>query len=318
MSVASPSQATNALHVFPKETLVDGEPRRISCVEVCGQIYSIIPTGPASIVRLENEWYEDVRDPGAVIDALKRSKEIKGDIFTFWQRVPDLEPRHSYAMEWEDLAVLPITDYQHWWNHQIKSRVRNLIRKSEKEGVEVREASFDDEFVRGMVAIFNEAPVRQGRPFCHYGKDFETVKRQFSRFLFREDMIGAYYQGELIGFVMLGNAGEFGITGQIISSLRHRDKATSNALIAKSVALCEKKRMSYLVYLHWGDDSLTEFKRRCGFERTRAPRYHVALTALGSLTLKARLHRGWSQALPKQLRSFLKQLRNAWNGRAEE
>ena len=30
-------------------------------------------------------------------------------------------------------------------------------------------------------------------------------------------MIGAYYGGEMIGFIMLGNAGNYGITGQIIS-----------------------------------------------------------------------------------------------------
>ena len=73
-------------------------------------------------------------------------------------------------------------------------------------GVEVRECAYDDDFVRGMTSIFNETPIRQGRRFWHYGKDFETVKRQFSRNLFREDLIGAYYQGELIGFAMLGRS----------------------------------------------------------------------------------------------------------------
>ena len=60
--------------------------------------------------------------------------------------------------------------------HQIKSRVRNQIRKAEKEGLVVKEVPYDDDFVRGMTAIFNESPVRQGRPFWHYGKSFETVK----------------------------------------------------------------------------------------------------------------------------------------------
>ncbi len=108
--------------------------------------------------------------------------------------------------------------------------MRSQIRKAEKEGVVVRETRYDDDFVRGMTAIFNEAPVRQGRRFWHYGKDFETVKRQFSRYIHREHMIGAYYHDEMIGLIMLGNAGRFGITGQIISSIKHRDKATNNAL----------------------------------------------------------------------------------------
>ena len=68
-------------------------------------------------------------------------------------------------MECEDIAVLPVKSYDHWCEQQIKSRVRNQIRKAEKEGVTVRETGYDDDFVRGMAAIFNEAPVRQGRRF---------------------------------------------------------------------------------------------------------------------------------------------------------
>ena len=146
-------------------------------------------------------------------------------------------------MEWEQIALLPIQSYDHWWNHQIKSRVRNQIRKSEKEGVTVRETDYDDDFVRGMTAIFNESPVRQGRKFWHYGKDFETVKRQFSRYIHREVMIGAYYKDEMIGLMMLGDAGRFGLTGQIISSLKHRDKSPNNALIAKAVEVCAKRKL---------------------------------------------------------------------------
>ena len=90
------------------------------------------------------------------------------------------------------LAVLPISTYDYWSNQQVKGTTPNMIRKSQKAGVQVREATFDDGFVRGMVEIFNEAPIRQGRRFWHYGKDFETVKREFSRFLYREYLVGAY------------------------------------------------------------------------------------------------------------------------------
>ena len=145
-------------------------------------------------------------------------------------------------MEWDDIAVLPVKSYDDWWSKQIKSRTRGLIRKAEKEGVVVREAEFNDDFVRGMVSIFNESAIRQGKPFWHYGKDFETVKREFSRYLFREDLIGAYYNDELIGFIMLAYAGPYAITGQIISKLAHRDKAPNNALLAKAVEICDRKR----------------------------------------------------------------------------
>jgi hypothetical protein len=223
--------------------------------------------------------------------------------------MPDVTPSYPYHREQEEIAVLPITTYDHWWKQQIKSRVRNQIRKAEKEGVVVKETSYDDDFVRGMTAIFNESPIRQGRRFWHYGKDFETIKRQFSRYVFRERMIGAYYQGEMIGFMMLGDAGGFALTGQIISSLKHRDKSPNNALIAKAVEVCASRGLGYLIYLFWSDDSLAEFKRRCGFEKVNVPRYYVPLSWRGALALKAGAHRGWKAMLPKGLKTSLKRVR---------
>jgi hypothetical protein len=305
-----PLSPASLLRTFAKDTLVKGQPAQVECVDIGGQTYSIT-RGPLTVVSLEDEWYEDVRDPEAVIASLREQSEFKPDLFTFWQRLPDLEPRYSFHREWDEIAVLP-ANYDHWWNHQIKSRVRSLVRKSEKEGVVVRETSYDDDFVRGMTAIFNEAPVRQGRRFWHYGKDFDTVKRQFSRYVDREHMIGAYYRDEMIGLIMLGNAGRFGITGQIISSIKHRDKATNNALIAKAVEVCEKAGLQHLVYLFWSDDSLSEFKRRCGFERTAVPRYYVPLTAKGKLGLQLGAHRGWSAMLPGRVKAPLKRLRASW------
>jgi hypothetical protein len=292
---------------------VKGRPTRIDCLRVEGQTYTL-NRGPATILQLEDEWYEDVRDPMSVLAALQDAP-VRPDIFSFWQRLPDLEPRFSFPLEWETIAALPVITFDRWWNKQIKSRTRNLIRKTEKSGVEVRETTFDDDFVRGMTDIFNETPVRQGRRFWHYGKDFETIKQQFSRYLFREHMIGAYYKGSLIGFVMLADAGRYAVTGQIISKIEHRDKSINNALVAKAVEVCESKRLPYLVYLHWGSGSLAEFKRRCGFEETRVPRYHVALTARGRLALRLGLHKGWTAVLPDSLKSRLKSARASWLSR---
>jgi hypothetical protein len=306
------SPTSEKLRLISKETLVKGQPAKIECVEIAGQIYAI-HKGAVTVLGLEDEWYEDVRDPESVIKTLVHNPQIRPDIFTFWQRFPETEPKYSFYTEWEDLAVLPIQSYDHWWNHQIKSRVRSLIRKTEKEGVEVRQVDYDDDFVRGMTAIFNEAPVRQGRRFWHYGKGFEEVKRQFSQYLYREQMIGAYYGGELIGFVMLGKTDRYGITGQIISSLKHRDKAATNALVAKAVEVCAKQHLPSLIYFFWSDDSLAEFKRRCGFERMRVPRYFVPLTLKGKLALKLGVHRGWKAALPAGLKTRLKKLRRSWN-----
>jgi hypothetical protein len=311
------SVTESTVRPFSKETLIKGQPAQIECLDLSGRTYQVI-RGPVTMVALEDEWYEDVDDPARVVDLLSGDAEIRPDIFTFWQRLPDIEPKYPFYQEWEDIAVLPVKSYDHWWNNQIKSRVRSQIRKSEKEGLVVRETAFDDEFVRGMTAIFNEAPVRQGRPFWHYGKDVETVRQQFSRYIHREHMIGAYYKDEMIGLIMLGNAGRFGLTGQIISSLKHRDKFTNNALVAKAVAVCERLELEYLVYLFWSEDSLSEFKRRCGFERVKVPRYYVPLTWKGKLALKAGAHRGLRAMVPSRIKAPLKRLRASWYERRDQ
>ncbi len=301
-----------ALTAYKWDTLVDGRPAQVDCVDIDQQRYRI-GRGPLTILSLFDEWYDDVRDPGGVVKELTGQQKIKPDLFTFWQRVPDIEPKYDYHVEYESIAALPISGADDWFNTQISSRTRSLIRKGRKQGVEVRTAEYDDSFVRGMTEIFNESPVRQGRPFWHYGKDFETVKRQFSAYLFREQMIGAYYNGEMIGFIMLGNAGKYGLTGQIISKLSHRDKSTNNLLIAKAVEICGEQGLPYLVYFYWTGDSLAEFKRRCAFQEFKVPRYFVPLTARGRLALRLGVHRGWKSIVPAGLTPPLKKLRSAWN-----
>jgi hypothetical protein len=298
--------------VFAKETLVKGQPAKIKCIKIEGQTYTI-SNDLATVVSLEDEWYEDVKNPTRVIEELKSRPEIGADLFTFWQRVPAVRPEFQFDLEWEPIAALPITTFENWFNKQISSRTRSLIRKSKKDGVEVREVDYDDNFVRGMTEIFNEAPIRQGRHFWHYGKDFETVKEQFSRYLFREQMIGAYIGEELIGFIMLGDAGKYALTGQIISKIKHRDKSTNNVLMAKAIEVCANRRLPYLVYFYWTNDSLAEFKRRCGFQETKVPRYFVPLTQKGILALKVGLHRGWKTAIPAPILEPLKRIRRFWN-----
>jgi hypothetical protein len=263
------------------------------------------------IANLEQEWYEDIQDPETFVNELAKT-EAKPDILSFWQRLPDTQPKYSYSMETEAVAALPIESYSYWWDKQIDCKTRNMVRKSQKKGVTVRMVSFDDEIVRGMTSIFNETPIRQGRRFLHYGKDFETVKREFSRFLFREEIFGAYVGEELVGFIMLADAGRYAYLGQIISKIARRDLAPNNALLAKAVERCAEKGIPYLAYALWLEDGLGGFKRSNGFERFDLPRYFVPLTPKGKLALKLGFHRGWKGAVPKHLRQPLKNLRKRW------
>ena len=132
---------------FTKETLIHGRPARIDCIRIADQTYSITG-GPIAIARLEDEWYEDVKDPDAVIAFLNENPEFKPDIVTFWQRLPDLTPKYPFHLEWDHIAAMPTSSYNDWFQHHIKPRVRTSIRKAEKEGVVVKETVWDDAFVR--------------------------------------------------------------------------------------------------------------------------------------------------------------------------
>ena len=262
------------------------------------------------VARLRDEWHHDVDEPAAFVRELSKSG-VNVDLLSFWQRPPATEPRFAYYYENDPIAVLPVSTYDNWIKKQINSKTRNMLTKAEKKGVVVRPATFDDEFVRGMVAIFNESPVRQGRPFWHYGKDFETIKREFSRYLFREDLFGAYVDNELIGFIFLINAGHIAMLGQIISMIRHRDKSPNNALVAKAVEVCASRNVPFLAYAAWpAPGSLREFKRHNGFECMELPRYYVPLTLKGRIALKLKLHHGASARIPEGILSRMKTLRS--------
>lgn len=295
------------LNLQKEEISVKGQPVLVDSVRVDTKI--IIITGKfLKIARIKDEWYEDVEEPEAMIKALKSIRPTP-DIFTFWQRLPETEPKYNYFMEVDNVAAIPIKGYEYWYEKQIDINARRAIKKAEKKGVVVKKAEFNDKFIQGMTEIFNETPIRQGKPFWHYGKNFETVKREFSRYLYREDLIGAYYNNELIGFMFLAYAGKYVLPGQIISKIAHRDKAPNNALIAKAVEICEKKKILYFVYFYWGDGSLAEFKRRNGFEKITLPRYYIPLTIKGKIILKLNLHHSALGIIPEKLKVRLKNMR---------
>jgi hypothetical protein len=295
------------------DTLIKGRPIRLRSLTIDGQ--EIVVSGRLMrTARLLDEWYEDVENPEVLIRTLQHSRP-RADIFTFWQRLPDTAPRYPYRIEWNSIAALPLTSFEDWWKRQLSPKTRNLIRKSAKMGLDVKSADFDEDFIQGITDIFNETPIRQDKRFWHYGKHFETVKREFSRNLYREDLFGAYHQNTLVGFMFLGYASRYALIGQILSKIAHRDKAPNNALVAKAVAACASKGIPYLVYATWSEGSLGLFKRNCGFERIDLPRYYVPLTLRGKILLTLRLHRGLSGAIPQRVKRWLVAFRRKWHSR---
>ena len=65
-------------------------------------------------------------------------------------------PQYTYHMEPFDVAVITLTSYEDWYKRSIGKKTRYMIKKAEKNGVEVRIVNFDDDFVRGISEIYNE------------------------------------------------------------------------------------------------------------------------------------------------------------------
>jgi len=273
------------------------------------------------IAHLDGEGYQFLEDPEAALGALRKSG-TRADLFTFIQRLSETAPTFHYPMEWDNMAALPVSTFDHWIKHQIDFKVRNKVRKAEKTGVSVREVPYDDAFVQGIHAIYNEAPIRQGKRFWHYGKDLEAVRRMNGTFIDRSIFIGAFFQNELIGFVKLvadENWSQAGLM-QIVSMISHRDKAPTNALIAQAVRSCAERRIPHLWYANFSygkkqQDSLADFKRHNGFQKIDLPRYYVPLTLAGRLGLRLGLHRSLIDWIPEPVNAAFRKIRSSWYAR---
>jgi hypothetical protein len=224
-------------------------------------------------------------------------------------------------MEWDNLAVLPVTTFDHWWNHQIRSFPRNRARQAGKKGVVLREIPCDEALLSGICGIYNEVPVRQGKSFPHYGMTIEKAREYASTFLDRSIYIGAFLGETMIGFVKLvtDESRTQACLVHILSMLQHKDKAPTNALIAEAVRVCAAREIKYLVYekFTYGKkrgDSLSHFKEINGFERVDLPRYYIPMTPLGKIGFRLGLHHSLVEYMPEFVTAKLRDFRRMWYG----
>ncbi len=269
------------------------------------------------IARMEGEKYTFPEDPEALTRVLKECG-TRVDIFTFLQRLPDTAPRYPYTVEMDNLAVLPVTTFDNWWNNQIRSYPRNRARQAGKRGVELREVPFGDELIRGIREIYNETPIRQGKRFPHYGMTYERAREYAGTFLDRSIYVGAFLGETMIGFIKLtmDQSRTQACLVHILSMAQHKEKAPTNALIAEAVRTCAQQKVSYLIYEHFNygnkADSLSHFKEVNGFERVDIPRYYVPLTPIGRLALRFGLHHRIADRIPEQVAEKFRDLRRAY------
>lgn len=292
-------------------------------MRVCNQEIRV-SGGLVKIARLDADMYQFLKEPAATIEAL-RSSGRHIDLFTFTQTIIDNTPKYSFPMEWENLAVLPVSTFENWWEKQIGFKARNKAKQAEKKGVVLREVPFGGDLVGGIWQIYNETPVRQGRRYPHFGKDLDTVYREAATYLEYSTFLGAYVGDELIGFIKMV-ADEDGVQAglmNIISKISHRDKAPTNALLMQAVRSAAARGIRNIVYSHYAygkreRDNLTDFKERNAFGRVDLPRYYVPLTPWGRVALKLGLHHRFVDRLPEDMGEKLRDLRSKWHNRGHQ
>jgi hypothetical protein len=256
------------------------------------------------IARNAREYEKDVFPTEKFVDKLK---ERGVDIFTFierrWCHVISNPPR-SWIKADDNVALLQVPSYDEWWK-TIGKKTRNMVRKAKKSGITTKVAAPDEKLAEGIWKIYNETPIRQGRGFPHYGVTLQTVKR---RVLSSKNctFIGAYFEGEIVGFIQLVHGDNTAITSQILSLQKHWDKAVNNALLAKAIEVCANEQVRWLMYGRMGNHpSLDRFKQNKGFTRFSLTRYYVPLTVKGKITTKLGLHREFKDVLPQSIKYAL-------------
>ena len=286
-------------------------------MEICGKQLRINGT----LVRIgfvDGEGYQFLEEPERAIETLRKTRK-RIDLFTFVQRISETKPKYSYPMELDNMAVLRISTFDDWMSNTINFKVRNKVRKAGKNGVVIQEVPLDEDLIQGISTIYNESPIRQGKPFRHYRKDLETLRRMKASFADCSIFIGAYFEGNLIGFIKLvvdEHREQAGLM-HIFSMIQHRDKAPNNALIAQAVKSCAERGIPNLWYsnMSYGtkqSDSLAEFKRHNGFQKVEVPRFFVPLTAVGRLAIKFDLHHGVTDWIPERIAAKYRKIRSSW------
>jgi hypothetical protein len=308
------------MRVTHTEIRVKGQTAYVPSVHIDGRTV-IVGGGWLKMATVQDEDLlegDTISDPSSFLAKLRQT-ELKADVFTFAQKLPHTAPKYKLHLEWDNAAVIPITTYAEWLEKRVESSVRRAVKKAAKSGVTVRIAEFDDELVRGIVNINNETPIRQGKPFWHFQKSFDAVKLENATYAERNVFLAAYHQDEVIGYIRMTHVDGVANIVQLLSMMKHFDKRPANALVAKAVEVCEQQGMSHLQYCNYvyndPKSSLTEFKRRNGFEKVLLPRYYVPLTLKGKIAISVGLHLGVAKCLPTPLVTSLLKMRNQWYAR---
>jgi hypothetical protein len=265
----------------------------------------IIPREWLGIAYVHDEdWCEDEvqLDPDHYVARIRRDS-TKANLFTFTQSLPNTKPLPDYYFEWDNVAAIPLSSYDDWWNNRLSRKTRQEVCRAKRFGVETATVPFTDGLIRDIATLFQQIPKKQGRTFSHFRKDESTLRNELSAFIERSEFIGAYVGKTLIGYIKLVLTSNRAGIMNLVTADQYYDLRPGNALLAHAIQSCCARKLQFLVYgkYQYGNkasSSMAEFKRRNGFEKVEIPRYYVPLNIKGVIIQRLRLHRRLLGLLP--------------------
>jgi hypothetical protein len=255
-----------------------------------------------------SEHFEYTKDVNLSERFFSKLKDRDVDVFTFvergWCSPFTFTPSDKWLKTEDNIALLQINSFDEWWE-KIGKKTRNMVRKAEKGGVNVKVVEPSDKLAEGIWRIYNETPIRQGRAFPQFGLSLENVRCM----VFNTKnctFIEACVEDELAGFIQLVYGDNLVVISKILSYQRHWDKAVNNVMFAKAVEVCAKKNHKWLMYGRMGKGSnhpsLDKFKENNGFVRYPLNRYYVVLSKKGKIATNLGLHRQIKDRLPESVK----------------
>ena len=185
------------------------------------------------IASLDADRYEFITDPEAAIRDL-RSSGSRVDIFTFMQGLPPAPPQFSYAAEPDNLAALPISTYDKWFDDADRRQGPQHGPAAPRRGAcVVREVPFDDLLVRGISRGLQRVAGQAGTAVLALSEGHRARcagRTRPSSSAARSSPRSS--DDRVIGFAKLvaDDGRQQAALMQIVSMIAHRDKAPTNAL----------------------------------------------------------------------------------------
>ena len=260
-----------------------------------------------AFIKVGNDIQEYEKNIAPTEDFLEKLADRDVDVYTFLDRKwcsPIPNPPATWVTEDDNVGLLEIKTFDEWLQ-RVGKKTRNMIRKAEKSGVKIAVVEPSEELAKGIWSIYNETPIRQERAFTHYGESLHIVSDNMYSAK-NNTFIGAYLEGELVGFIQILYGDNIAIISNILALQKHWNKALNNALLAKAVEVCAQKKQRWLMYGRIGNHpSLDRFKDNNGFIKYPITRYYIPITGKGRLATRLSLHKEPKDALPEAIKKPL-------------